>query len=98
MLDFSRNSDFRLNDNGEIDQINYNNQIRDTIQNLPADQVVQVYKAMKAYDDLLYHEKNAITYKLKPGNEKLTSVSRLSLLLFCAEMLVQTSNRDIQSA
>ena len=70
LLDFSRNSDFRLNDNGEIDQINYNNQIRDTIQNLPADQVVQVYKAMKAYDDLLYHEKNAITYKLKPGNGK----------------------------
>ena len=58
---------FRLNKAGEISQIDYSNHIRDTALNVPLEQVIPLFAAMKSWDERLYHEDNCITYKLKPG-------------------------------
>ena len=55
----------RLGEEGQIQKISYNNQVRDSIQNMPAEKVNHFYKAMKIYNDLLYE--NDILLKLEPG-------------------------------
>ena len=62
---------FSLDKNGEIVEINYSNQIRDTEMNLPLDKVIPLFEAMKAFDDLLNDERNCITYKLNPGKNTI---------------------------
>ena len=58
---------FSLNDKGEIIQIDYSNHIRDTEINLPLEKIIPLFRAMKAFDEQLYHEDNCVTYKMKPG-------------------------------
>lgn len=63
----TRKPTVNIDDDGQIYQINYNHQVRDTELNLPVEKVTAFYQAMKAYDELLYHPRNAVQYKLKPG-------------------------------
>jgi len=63
----TRKPTVNMDENGEIYQVNYNNQVRDTELNLPVDKVYAYYRALKAYDELLYHPRNKVQFKLKPG-------------------------------
>jgi len=58
----------RVSAEGEVWQINYNNQARDSFLSLPPEEVHDYYKALKKFDELLYHERNLVRLKLQPGN------------------------------
>ena len=58
-----------LSHDGEPERINYNNQVRDYYLTLPAEAVTSLYKAMKAYDDLLYDRGSLVDIKLNDGKQ-----------------------------
>lgn len=58
----------RVSAEGEVWQINYNNQARDSFLSLPPEEVHDYYKALKKFDELLYHERNLVRLKLQPGD------------------------------
>ena len=59
---------FRLDDEGTVQSVNYNNQMRSQFLNIPVDKVQQLYNALKLFDDLCYDNEYLINLKLKPGN------------------------------
>ncbi|KAI8519039.1 Gamma-butyrobetaine dioxygenase [Branchiostoma belcheri] len=56
-----------LDDQGNVQAINYNDQIRDSILDLPADQVQSLYDALKAYNTIMYLPKNCVRHKMAAG-------------------------------
>uniref|UniRef100_A0A1I8FT59 TauD domain-containing protein n=1 Tax=Macrostomum lignano TaxID=282301 RepID=A0A1I8FT59_9PLAT len=58
----------RVISDGEYEMICYNNQVRDTYLNMPADQVQLFYDALKAFDTLLHGEQCSVSTKLKEGD------------------------------
>ena len=52
---------------GRYDRITYNNMVRDSVLGLPVDKVNALYKAMKAFDDMLHDYQSHIVYKMEPG-------------------------------
>ena len=58
----------RLDDEGTIQSVNYNNQMRSQFLNLPLNEVQPLYNALKLFDDLCYDNEYLINLKLKPGN------------------------------
>uniref|UniRef100_A0A1I8GXY2 TauD domain-containing protein n=1 Tax=Macrostomum lignano TaxID=282301 RepID=A0A1I8GXY2_9PLAT len=61
-------ADSGLTSDGEYEMICYNNQVRDTYLNMPADQVQLFYDALKAFDTLLHGEQCSVSTKLKEGD------------------------------
>ena len=62
----------RLNKEGEVHRIVWNNMMRDSfVSKVPLDLVKPMYHAMKLYHDLMYDPKNMITIKLSPGKQGL---------------------------
>ena len=41
--------------------------VRDSVLGLPVDKVNALYKAMKAFDDMLHDYQSHIVYKMEPG-------------------------------
>ncbi|NWY73125.1 BODG dioxygenase, partial [Erithacus rubecula] len=53
---------------GQEIRINYNNATRDTVFDIPAEEVRPFYAALKEFDDLLNSEEHKFTFLLKPGD------------------------------
>ncbi|XP_009991319.1 PREDICTED: gamma-butyrobetaine dioxygenase [Tauraco erythrolophus] len=53
---------------GQAVRINYNNATRDTVFDIPAEEVRPFYAALKEFDNLLNSAEHKFTYKLKPGD------------------------------
>ncbi|XP_068117613.1 gamma-butyrobetaine dioxygenase [Hyperolius riggenbachi] len=68
--DFSLQSKQRiieLDHNGGLLRINFNNATRDSVLNIPAEQVQPFYSALKKFVNLLNTPENTHCYKMKPG-------------------------------
>ncbi|XP_004941389.2 gamma-butyrobetaine dioxygenase isoform X1 [Gallus gallus] len=53
---------------GQAIRINFNNATRDTVFDIPAEEVRPFYAALKEFSDLLNSTEHKFTYKLKPGD------------------------------
>jgi len=56
-----------LDDDGNVSRITYNNQARDSTMLTSVDDTISFYRAMRLWDDLLFHENNHIKFKLAEG-------------------------------
>ncbi|XP_019626570.1 PREDICTED: gamma-butyrobetaine dioxygenase-like [Branchiostoma belcheri] len=56
-----------LNDQGEVQSVSFSDQARDSILDLPADQVQPFYDALKAFDTIMYLPRNCIRFKMAAG-------------------------------
>ena len=71
----------RLDDNGIVTRVNYNNQVRDSVfQAQSVNEVKVFYKALALFDKLAYKNENHIEYKLKEGDIFVFSFS-ISMLI-----------------
>ena len=57
----------RLDKHGNVQRVNYNNQVRDQYPVTPLDDTHKLYKALKRFNDIAYDKKVMIKHKLKPG-------------------------------
>ncbi|OXB57480.1 hypothetical protein ASZ78_011821 [Callipepla squamata] len=53
---------------GQAARINFNNATRDTVLDIPVEEVRPFYAALKEFNDLLNSTEHKFTYKLKPGD------------------------------
>ncbi|XP_059091647.1 gamma-butyrobetaine dioxygenase-like [Tigriopus californicus] len=58
---------FQLNAFGEVYRVNFNNQVRDNVMNIPLKDVKDLYEALMFLNDLAYDPQNMILYKLQAG-------------------------------
>ncbi|KAI8507040.1 Gamma-butyrobetaine dioxygenase, partial [Branchiostoma belcheri] len=56
-----------LDDQGKVKSVNFNDPARDSILDLPEDQVQPLYDAMKAYNTIMYLPKNCVRHKMTAG-------------------------------
>ncbi|XP_016154333.1 PREDICTED: gamma-butyrobetaine dioxygenase [Ficedula albicollis] len=57
-----------VDSSGQEIRINYNNATRDTVFDIPAEEVRPFYAALKEFDDLLNSAEHKFTFMLKPGD------------------------------
>lgn len=53
---------------GRVVRINYNNATRDSVLDLPLDQVQPFYRALRSYVDIMNRPENVVTYRMEPGD------------------------------
>ncbi|KAM7424558.1 hypothetical protein PAMA_000754 [Pampus argenteus] len=53
---------------GRVVRINYNNATRDSVLDLPVQQVQPFYRALNAYVNIMNRPENVVTYHMKPGD------------------------------
>ncbi|KAJ3593843.1 hypothetical protein NHX12_006177 [Muraenolepis orangiensis] len=53
---------------GRVARINLNNATRDSVLDLPLQQVQEFYRALKAYSDIMNRPKNVVSYRMEPGD------------------------------
>ncbi|XP_041845859.1 gamma-butyrobetaine dioxygenase isoform X2 [Melanotaenia boesemani] len=53
---------------GRVVRINYNNATRDSVLDLPLQQVQHFYRALKAYVNIMNRPENVVTYTMEPGD------------------------------
>ena len=58
---------FSLDSEGNVQSINYNNQMRSQFLNVPLGKVQPLYNALKLFNDISYDDENLINLKLQPG-------------------------------
>ncbi len=58
---------YRLNQEGSVERIVYNNPVRDTFLTVQMEKVNALYKALCLFDALLYNPENHVRMKLNPG-------------------------------
>ena len=56
-----------MSDQGEVQKVVCGKHSRDSVLDLPVDQVKPFYRAMQAFDTILSHPRNCIRYKMKEG-------------------------------
>ena len=56
-----------LDSEGNVQSINYNNQMRSQFLNVPLGKVQPLYNALKLFNDISYDDENLINLKLQPG-------------------------------
>ncbi|XP_066278726.1 gamma-butyrobetaine dioxygenase-like [Branchiostoma lanceolatum] len=56
-----------LDDQGEVQRVNYMMIARDSIMDVPLDQVKPFHRALKAFNALLYHPENCLHLKMRAG-------------------------------
>ncbi|XP_060715588.1 gamma-butyrobetaine dioxygenase [Tachysurus vachellii] len=69
--DFSVQSKNRIIDvdsDGRVVRINYNNATRDSVLDLPLDQVQPFYSSLKSFVELMNQPENLVTYRMEPGD------------------------------
>lgn len=76
-------------------RINYNNATRDSVLDLPLDQVQPFYSSLKSFVELMNRPENVLTYRMEPGQSSPTErVMRHSFcsvqLTFIVELKVKT--------
>jgi len=79
----------KLNEQGSLDRVYYNNQSRSRIMTSGPDETKAYYKALKLWDDLLYSKDFIIQTKLDDGENLTfddTDVEYLINLTFCRAM------------
>lgn len=64
----SKNKIIDLDHNGNVVRINYNNATRDSVLDLPAEQVHPFLSALKDFVLLMYKPENLVTFKMEPGD------------------------------
>lgn len=52
---------------GHVVRINHNNATRDTVLDLPLDQVQPFYSSLKSFVELMNQPENMVTYRMEPG-------------------------------
>ncbi|XP_019624414.1 PREDICTED: gamma-butyrobetaine dioxygenase-like [Branchiostoma belcheri] len=57
-----------ISDKGEVQKVVCGKHSRDSVLDVPLDQVKPFYRAMRAFDDILAHPRNCIRYKMKEGD------------------------------
>ncbi|KAM9494945.1 gamma-butyrobetaine dioxygenase isoform 1-T2 [Clarias gariepinus] len=78
--DFSVQSKNRIIDvdrDGRVVRINYNNATRDSVLDLPLDQVQPFYSSLKSFVELMRQPENVVTYRMEPGDLITFDNSRL---------------------
>ncbi|XP_064619881.1 gamma-butyrobetaine dioxygenase-like [Lineus longissimus] len=58
----------KLDYEGNVLGIHYNNQVRDSFLNIPLEKVQPLYEGMKMLDEIMYDPKNRVDLTLKEGN------------------------------
>ncbi|XP_068612833.1 gamma-butyrobetaine dioxygenase-like [Brachionichthys hirsutus] len=56
-----------LNSEGQIKMINFNNATRDSVLDVPLQQVQPFYRAYRAFMDILNRPENMVTFRMEPG-------------------------------
>uniref|UniRef100_A0A8C5CCB9 Butyrobetaine (gamma), 2-oxoglutarate dioxygenase (gamma-butyrobetaine hydroxylase) 1 n=1 Tax=Gadus morhua TaxID=8049 RepID=A0A8C5CCB9_GADMO len=64
----SKNHIIDVDCEGQVSRINYNNATRDSVLDLPLEQVQEFYRALKAYVDIMNRPTNVVTYRMEPGD------------------------------
>ncbi|XP_063951607.1 gamma-butyrobetaine dioxygenase-like [Lytechinus pictus] len=67
-FNISRNHVIRLNEKNEVAQITFTEHGRSAIARMHADDVINTYKALMAFIDLLYAQENVFEYKMENGD------------------------------
>eukprot|EP00066_Takifugu_rubripes_P018944 XP_011608210.1 PREDICTED: gamma-butyrobetaine dioxygenase [Takifugu rubripes] len=62
---------------GRVKGINYNNATRDSVLDLPVDQVQPFYRALRTYVDIMTRPENMVTYRMESGDLVTFDNSRL---------------------
>lgn len=57
----------RLDDDGRLEKIHLNNATRDSVLDVPLEQVQPFYRALRAITDIANRPENMVTYKMDPG-------------------------------
>lgn len=57
----------RVDDNGRLEKIHLNNATRDSVMDIPLEQVQPFYRALRAITDIGNRPENMVTYKMEPG-------------------------------
>ena len=71
---------YRLDEQGNVQRVNYNNQVRDQYPVTSMDETHKLYKALKCFNDIAYDKKVMIKHKLRPGKNFQLTVFFESLL------------------
>jgi alpha-ketoglutarate-dependent taurine dioxygenase len=66
---------------GQVSRINYNNATRDSVLDLPLEQVQEFYRALKAYVDIMNRPTNVVTYRMEPGQGAPLYDEKISITL-----------------
>lgn len=69
--DFSLQSKHRVidvNEAGTVTRINLNNATRDSVLDLPLDQVQPFYRALRSLEDMMNRPENMVTLRMEPGD------------------------------
>ena len=78
-----------MDDEGIIQSLNYNNQMRSQFLNLPIEKIQPLYNALKLFDDICYDNEYLINLKLKPGNFFMSIRAKITILFFkCPNVLL----------
>nr|XP_033783768.1 gamma-butyrobetaine dioxygenase [Geotrypetes seraphini]XP_033783769.1 gamma-butyrobetaine dioxygenase [Geotrypetes seraphini] len=64
----SKHSIIELDDNGHVLRINFNNATRDSVFDVPVEQVQPFYAALKKFVSLMNDATNVFCYRMKPGH------------------------------
>ncbi|KAI5088678.1 gamma-butyrobetaine dioxygenase isoform X1 [Silurus meridionalis] len=64
----SKNRIIDVDSEGRVVRINYNNATRDSVLDLPLDQVQPFYSALKSFVELMNRPENMVTYRMEPGD------------------------------
>lgn len=56
-----------MDSEGHVVRVNYNNATRDTVLDLPLDQVQPFYSSLKSFVELMNQPENVVTYRMEPG-------------------------------
>lgn len=56
-----------MDSDGRVVRINYNNATRDSVLDLPLDQVQPFYSSLKSFVELMNQPENVVTYRMEPG-------------------------------
>lgn len=57
-----------VNAEGTVTRINLNNATRDSVLDLPVEQVQPFYRALRALEDMMNREENMVTLRMEPGD------------------------------
>nr|XP_054749603.1 gamma-butyrobetaine dioxygenase-like [Lytechinus pictus] len=77
-FNISRNHVIRLNEKNEVAQITFTEHGRSAIARMHADDVINTYKALMAFIDLLYAQENVFEYKMENVGDSSTDTDSMT--------------------
>ncbi|KAK5935640.1 hypothetical protein CgunFtcFv8_020986 [Champsocephalus gunnari] len=64
----SKKSIIEVSSTGRVERINFNNATRDSVLDVPLQQVQPFYRSLRAYVDTMNRPENVVTYRMMPGD------------------------------